>query len=156
MTAKDVILAIIGEIGVDGGTGHVIEYRGSVIEAMDMESRMTVCNMSIEAGARAGMIAPDQTTVEWLDGRPMAPSGADWDNAVARWLSLKSDDGAEYDRTVSIDGNRIQPMVTFGTNPGMVIPVSDAVPDGGGDPGFPESARLHANHAGKTAERISR
>ena len=136
VTAKDVILAVIGEIGVDGGTGHVIEYRGTAIEAMDMESRMTVCNMSIEGGARAGMIAPDDTTVGWLEGRPRAPRGAAWDEAVKRWLALRSDPGASWDRVVRMDGSRMQPMVTFGTNPGMVIPVTDAVPDGNGDAGF--------------------
>ena len=136
VTAKDVILAIIGEIGVDGGTGHVIEYRGAAIRGMNMESRMTVCNMSIEAGARAGMIAPDETTFEWLAGRPRVPTGADWDSAVARWRSLASDTGAGFARQVSIDGSKIQPMVTFGTNPGMVIPVNDAVPGDTGDPSF--------------------
>jgi 3-isopropylmalate/(R)-2-methylmalate dehydratase large subunit len=132
VSAKDVILAIIGEIGVDGGTGHVIEYRGSAIDAMDMEARMTVCNMSIEAGARAGMIAPDQTTIDYLRRRPRAPEGAAWDAAVERWLSLKTDPGAEYDKSVSINGSELQPMVTFGTNPGMVMPVSGEVPDQGG------------------------
>jgi 3-isopropylmalate/(R)-2-methylmalate dehydratase large subunit len=136
VTAKDAILAIIGEIGVDGGTGHVIEYRGQVIESLDMEARMTVCNMSIEAGARAGMIAPDETTVSWLEGRPRVPTGAEWEAAVSRWLALRSDADAGYDRTISIDGSRIQPMVTFGTNPGMVIPVTDPVPDGGADASF--------------------
>jgi 3-isopropylmalate/(R)-2-methylmalate dehydratase large subunit len=129
VTAKDVILAIIGQIGVNGGTGHVIEYRGEVITAMDMEARMTVCNMSIEAGARAGMIAPDETTIEYLQGRPRAPQGPDWDNAVARWMSLPGDKDAHFDKTISIDGNALQPMVTFGTNPGMVIAVNEPVPD---------------------------
>jgi len=136
VTAKDVILAIIGEIGVDGGTGHVIEYRGTAIEAMDMDERMTICNMSIEAGARAGMIAPDETTVAYLKGRPRSPQGADWEAAVRRWLKLKSDPEAAFDRTVQIDGSKIQPMVTFGTNPGMVIPVTDSVPDDRDDPSF--------------------
>ena len=136
VTAKDVILAIIGEIGVDGGTGHVIEYRGTTISALGMDARMTICNMSIEAGARAGMIAPDDVTFDYLHGRPRAPQGADWDAAVARWRALVTDDGASFDRSVSIDGSSLQPMVTFGTNPGMVIPVGEAVPDGGGDPGF--------------------
>ena len=136
VTAKDVILAIIGEIGVDGGTGHVIEYRGSTIRAMDMEARMTVCNMSIEAGAKAGMIAPDQNTIDWLAGRPRVPSGDDWNRATERWLALATDDGATYDKQVDIDGSAVQPMVTFGTNPGMVIPVVDAVPDHNGDTSF--------------------
>jgi 3-isopropylmalate/(R)-2-methylmalate dehydratase large subunit len=129
VTAKDVILAIIGEIGVDGGTGHVIEYRGDAIESMDMDERMTVCNMSIEAGARAGMIAPDDTTIAYLKGRPKAPQGGD--EAVSRWLKLRSDDDARFDKTVSINGSALQPMATFGTNPGMVIPVTDDVPDSG-------------------------
>jgi len=131
VTAKDVILAIIGQIGVDGGTGHVIEYRGDAIRAMDMEARMTVCNMSIEAGARAGMIAPDETTVRYLEGRPWTPRGDEWQAAVQRWLSLASDPGAAFDRTVSIDGGSLAPMVTFGTNPGMVIPVAGAIPESG-------------------------
>lgn len=136
VTAKDVILAIIGEIGVDGGTGHVIEYRGAAIESMGMEARMTVCNMSIEAGARAGMIAPDDATIDYLEGRPQAPTGASWDEAVVRWNALRSDPGAEFDQTISLDGSCLTPMVTFGTNPGMVIPVADAVPDSGGDASF--------------------
>jgi 3-isopropylmalate/(R)-2-methylmalate dehydratase large subunit len=131
VTAKDVILAIIGQIGVDGGTGHVIEYRGDAIRAMSMEARMTVCNMSIEAGARAGMIAPDETTISYLAGRPRVPSGQAWDDAVTRWMALETDDGASYDRTVSVDGSALEPMVTFGTNPGMVIPVTGEVPDAG-------------------------
>ncbi len=128
-TAKDLILAIIGKIGVNGGTGFVIEFRGDAITAMDMESRMTVCNMSIEAGARAGMIAPDATTIEYLKGRPRAPRGAAWDAAVERWSQLRTDDGAKFDKSVSIDVSELQPMVTFGTNPGMVIAVNDTVPD---------------------------
>ena len=136
VTAKDVILATIGQIGVDGGTGHVIEYRGDAIEAMDMEARMTVCNMSIEAGARAGMIGPDDKTIEYLSGRPRSPQGADWDAAVARWQTLASDAEAAFDRSVDVDGGALQPMITFGTNPGMVIPVNDPVPDANGDPGF--------------------
>ena len=127
--AKDIILAVIGRIGVDGGTGHVVEYRGDAIRAMDMESRMTVCNMSIEAGARAGMIAPDDTTFAYLEGRPRAPQGADWETALARWRALASDDDAAFDREVTIDAATLEPMVTFGTNPGMVIGISDAIPD---------------------------
>ena len=136
VSAKDVILAIIGQIGLDGGTGHVIEYRGTAITAMDMEARMTVCNMSIEAGARAGMIAADDTTAAYLHGREMAPQGAAWDAAVRRWSSLHSDADAAFDRTVHVDADKLVPMVTFGTNPGMVIPVNDAVPDSNGDASF--------------------
>ncbi|MEM7431712.1 MAG: 3-isopropylmalate dehydratase large subunit [Pseudomonadota bacterium] len=126
--AKDVILALIGEIGVDGGTGHVIEYRGDTIAAMDMDERMTVCNMSIEAGARAGMIAPDDTTYQYLHGRPKVPKGADWDAAVTRWRTLPGDDSARFDRHVTIDAAQLKPKVTFGTNPGMVIGIDEAVP----------------------------
>ncbi len=138
VSAKDVILATIGQIGVDGGTGHVIEYRGVPISAMDMEARMTICNMSIEAGARAGMIAPDDTTFEYLEGRPRAPAGADWERAIARWRALPSDDEATFDRTVTVDADRLEPMVTFGTNPGMVVPISAPVP-GDGDASFRKS-----------------
>jgi 3-isopropylmalate/(R)-2-methylmalate dehydratase large subunit len=130
VTAKDLILAIIGKIGVNGGTGHVIEYRGTAIDSMDMESRMTICNMSIEAGARAGMIAPDDTTFEYLKGRPRAPRGADWDAAVERWKQLATDDGASFDKSITIDATQLEPMVTFGTNPGMVVAINDPVPEG--------------------------
>jgi 3-isopropylmalate/(R)-2-methylmalate dehydratase large subunit len=130
VTAKDLILAVIGKIGVNGGTGHVIEYRGEAIESMDMESRMTICNMSIEAGARAGMIAPDDTTFDYLKGRPRAPRGADWDAAVNRWKQLRTDDGAAFDKSVTIDATKLEPMVTFGTNPGMVVAINDPVPEG--------------------------
>jgi len=133
VTAKDVILATIGQIGVNGGTGHVIEYRGAPITAMDMEARMTICNMSIEAGARAGLIAPDDTTIDYLNGRPRAPKGKDWDDAVSRWRELPSDDGSQFDKTVSVDAGSLQPMVTFGTNPGMVVPVNDPVPEDGNE-----------------------
>ena len=128
--AKDVILAVIGRIGVDGGTGHVIEYRGDAIRAMDMEARMTICNMSIEGGARAGMIAPDDTTFDYLDGRERAPQGKDWDAAVARWRALRTDDGATFDKTVSLDASSLTPMITFGTNPGMVVGIDEPVPAG--------------------------
>jgi 3-isopropylmalate/(R)-2-methylmalate dehydratase large subunit len=131
VTAKDVILAVIGRIGVDGGTGHVIEYRGPAIDVLDMEQRMTICNMSIEGGARAGMIAPDDTTFEYLYGRPHAPTGADWDTAIAHWRTLVSDPDAVFDRRVDIDAASLQPMVTFGTNPGMVIGINDPVPESG-------------------------
>lgn len=135
VTAKDVILAIIGQIGVNGGTGHVIEYRGATISAMDMEARMTICNMSIEAGARAGLIAPDDTTFDYLQGRPWAPKKTAWDEALTRWRQLPTDDGAHFDKTVTVDGTVLEPMVTFGTNPGMVIPINDPVPRDG-DAGF--------------------
>jgi 3-isopropylmalate/(R)-2-methylmalate dehydratase large subunit len=127
--AKDVILAVIAGIGVAGGRGHVLEYTGSAIRALSMEERMTVCNMSIEAGARAGMIAPDETTYEYLAGREFAPQGAAWDEALARWRALSSDSGAGYDRRVEIDAGAVEPMVTWGTNPGMGIPVTAPVPD---------------------------
>ena len=149
VTAKDVILAIIGKIGVDGGTGHVIEYQGAAIEALDMESRMTICNMSIEAGARAGMIAPDDTTFDFLNGRPRAPQGADWDAALARWQKLHTDDGASFDKSVSVDAGNLQPMVTFGTNPGMVVAINDPVPDGGNDPSFRKALDYMQVEAGK-------
>jgi len=136
VTAKDLVLAIIGQIGVDGGTGHVIEYRGDAISAMDMDERMTICNMSIEAGARAGMIAPDETTFAYLKDRPRAPQGADWDAAVTRWRSLGTDDGARFDQSVSISADQLRPMVTFGTNPGMVVGVDQLVPNDSGDPSF--------------------
>jgi 3-isopropylmalate/(R)-2-methylmalate dehydratase large subunit len=126
--AKDLILHIIGHIGVDGGTGHVLEYRGAAIEALSMEERMTVCNMSIEAGARAGLIAPDETTFAWLKGRPRAPQGAAWDAAVQRWRALRSDEGAQYDRQVHIDASQIRPTVTYGTHPGMAIAMDKPVP----------------------------
>jgi 3-isopropylmalate/(R)-2-methylmalate dehydratase large subunit len=141
VTAKDLILSIIGRIGVSGGTGHVIEYRGEAIRAMSMEERMTVCNMSIEAGARAGMIAPDETTFAWLRATPRAPRGAAWEAALARWRALPSDDGAVFDRTVQIDAAALEPMVTYGTNPGMVVPVSGRVPDRRGDPVFEAALR---------------
>ena len=129
VTAKDVILAVIGRIGVDGGTGHVMEYRGSTVRALGMEERMTICNMSIEAGARAGMIAPDDTTFEYLAGRPQAPQGAAWEAAIGRWRQLAGDADARFDKSVAIAAGSLQPMVTFGTNPGMVIGINDPVPD---------------------------
>ncbi len=129
VTAKDLILAIIARIGMDGGTHHAIEYTGAAIRALDMEGRMTVCNMSIEAGARAGLIAPDDTTFEYLEGRARAPQGAAWDQAVARWAELPTDDGASYDRTVVIDGSSVEPMVTYGTNPQMALPIGAPLPE---------------------------
>jgi 3-isopropylmalate/(R)-2-methylmalate dehydratase large subunit len=134
VTAKDLILAIIGKIGVSGGTGYVIEYRGSAIEALSMDERMTVCNMSIEAGARAGMIAPDETTFAYLKGRRFAPQGKAWDEAVARWRNLKSDPGARFDRIVELDASKLEPMITYGTHPGMVVPISARVPERKDDP----------------------
>ncbi|MGH8034001.1 MAG: 3-isopropylmalate dehydratase large subunit, partial [Lysobacterales bacterium] len=128
VSAKDVILHIIGTIGVDGGTGSVIEYFGSTVRAMDMESRMTMCNMSIECGARAGMVAPDETTLAYLKGRLMAPAGADWDSAVAGWQTLVSDTDAAFDRVVEIDASLIEPSITWGTHPGMVISINENVP----------------------------
>ncbi|HNS40243.1 MAG TPA: 3-isopropylmalate dehydratase large subunit, partial [Promineifilum sp.] len=129
VTAKDIILALLAKIGVGGGTGHVFEYRGSAIRALSMEERMTICNMSIEGGARAGLIAPDETTFAYIKGKPFAPQGADWDKAVARWRQLPSDDGAVFDRSVDLDASLLEPMITFGTNPGMGIPISASVPD---------------------------
>ncbi|MGN6119648.1 MAG: 3-isopropylmalate dehydratase large subunit [Rhodanobacter sp.] len=126
--AKDLILHIIGTIGVDGGTGYVLEYRGAAIEALSMDERMTVCNMSIEAGARAGLIAPDETTFAWLKDRPRVPQGAAWDAAVTRWRALRSDDGARYDREVRIDAGAVKPTVTYGTHPGMAIAMDAPVP----------------------------
>ena len=133
VTAKDLVLEIIGRIGVNGGTGHVIEYRGPAIEALSMDERMTVCNMSIEAGARAGMVAPDETTFAYLEGRPHAPKGADWDRALAEWRGLQTDPGARYDRTVEIDASSLEPMISYGTNPGMVAPIGGRVPERAGD-----------------------
>jgi 3-isopropylmalate/(R)-2-methylmalate dehydratase large subunit len=129
VTGKDVILALIAKIGTGGATAHVIEYRGSAIEAMDMDARMTVCNMSIEAGARAGMIAPDDKTFAFLEGREYAPKGDAWRAAVARWRGLKTDDGATFDARIALDAAQIEPMITYGTNPGMGIPVTGRIPD---------------------------
>jgi len=131
VTAKDLVLAIIREIGVGGGTGRVLQYRGDTIRALTMEQRMTVCNMSIEAGARAGMIAPDDTAYEWLNGRPMAPQGADWDAALERWRALEDTGGAAFDREVDIDAGSLRPMVTYGTNPGMSARIDEPVPPSG-------------------------
>jgi 3-isopropylmalate/(R)-2-methylmalate dehydratase large subunit len=131
VSAKDIILKIIGEIGVGGGTGHVIEYRGDAIGGLSMDQRMTICNMSIEAGARAGMIAPDATTFEYLHGRRLAPAGAAWDAALERWRALPSDPEAVFDKEVTIDVAELAPMITFGTNPGMVIAVDGSVPSAG-------------------------
>ncbi|HEX5017999.1 MAG TPA: 3-isopropylmalate dehydratase large subunit [Actinomycetes bacterium] len=129
VTAKDLILAVIAEIGTGGGQGYVLEYRGPAIEALSMEARMTICNMSIEAGARAGMIAPDETTFDYLQGREHAPQGDHWDRAVAWWASLATDEGATFDREVVIDAAALRPFVTWGTNPGQGLPLTSSVPD---------------------------
>ena len=128
VTAKDIILAVIAKIGTGGGQGYVLEYRGSAIRALSMEARMTICNMSIEAGARAGMVAPDQITFDYLEGRPHAPQGADWDAAVAYWKTLPTDEGAKFDAEVFLDANTLDPFVTWGTNPGQGISLNDTVP----------------------------
>src|SRR6202030_1942508 len=129
VTAKDIILAIIGRIGIGGGTRHVAEYSGQAIRELSMDGRMTVCNMTIEGGARAGMIAPDETTFGYLEGRPFVPRGKAFDEAIGRWKQLKTDDGAKFDTTVELHAERIAPQVTWGTNPGMVTGVTDRVPD---------------------------
>src|SRR5438552_14256538 len=129
VTAKDIILAIIAKIGIGGATGKVLEYTGSAIRSLSMEERMTICNMSIEAGARAGLIAPDDTTFEYLARRPFAPKNADWDASLARWDQLASDEGARYDQSVHLDAASLAPMITFGTNPSMAIPIDGRVPD---------------------------
>ncbi len=146
VTAKDLILSIIGRIGVSGGTGHVFEYRGSTIRGLTMDERMTICNMSIEAGARAGMIAPDEKTFEYLKNKPRAPKGAAWDAAVARWRTLVSDPGAAFDASIDIDASTLEPMITFGTNPGMVVPITATIPQAsGGATAGPASAGAPAN-----------
>ncbi|TPW75026.1 3-isopropylmalate dehydratase large subunit [Schumannella soli] len=129
VTAKDIILAVIAKIGTGGGQGYVLEYRGSAIRSLSMDGRMTICNMSIEAGARAGMVAPDQTTYDYLKGRAHAPEGQDWDDAVAYWETLKSDDDAVFDAEVFLDANELEPFVTWGTNPGQGVSLSEPVPD---------------------------
>ena len=129
VTAKDIILAVIAKIGVGGGTGYVFEYMGEAIRGLSMEGRMTICNMSIEGGARAGMVAPDDTTFDYVYGRPAAPKGADWDAAVEKWRKLPTDDGATFDNEVYLDANELTPMITYGTNPGMGMPIVGTVPD---------------------------
>jgi 3-isopropylmalate/(R)-2-methylmalate dehydratase large subunit len=129
VTSKDIILAIIAKISTGGGQGYVLEYRGSAIRALSMEARMTICNMSIEAGARAGLIAPDQTTFDYIKGRPHAPMGADWDAAVEYWKTLKSDDDAKFDKEIYLNADELSPFVTWGTNPGQGIPLNEAVPN---------------------------
>ena len=133
VTAKDLILGIIGRIGVAGGTGYVLEYRGSTIRGLSMDERMTICNMSIEAGARAGMIAADETTFEYLRGKPRAPRNGAWDAAVERWRALAGDPGATFDASLDVDASTLEPMITYGTNPGMVVPITAAIPRSGGD-----------------------
>jgi 3-isopropylmalate/(R)-2-methylmalate dehydratase large subunit len=129
VTAKDMILALIAKIGVGGGTGHVFEYGGPAVQSLSMESRMTLCNMSIEGGAKAGMVAPDDVTYEYMAGREFAPKGEEWDKALAYWRTLPSDDGASFDRTLTLTVSDLEPMVTFGTNPGMGLPIGNPIPD---------------------------
>ena len=153
VTAKDIVLAVVGRLGTGGGIGHVIEYRGRAIEALSMEGRMTVCNMSIEAGARAGMIAPDETTFAYLHGRRHAPAGDEWDRALEDWRALASDDGAVFDKTVTIDAAGLRPQVTWGTNPAQVVPVDGSVPDPDSfaDPGEREAAARALEYMGLAA-----
>jgi 3-isopropylmalate/(R)-2-methylmalate dehydratase large subunit len=150
VSPKDVVLAIVGKLGAAGGTGHVIEYTGSAIRAMSIEGRLTVANMSIEAGARAGLIAPDETTFAYLEGRPMAPTGADWDAAVAWWRSLASDPGARYDRTIVLDAADIAPSLTWGTSPEDVVPITGVVPapEAFADPSKQAAARKSLDYMG--------
>ena len=157
-TAKDVILAIIGELGTGGGIGKIIEYRGEAIRNLSMEGRMTVCNMSIEAGAKAGLIAPDETTFEYLKGRTYSPSADQWEEAIADWKSLATDDDAKFDQEIVINGNEISPYVTWGTNPGQVAPIKGLIPDPEqfAEPAQKESARRALEYMGITAgEKIS-
>jgi 3-isopropylmalate/(R)-2-methylmalate dehydratase large subunit len=149
VSAKDLILALIARIGTAGATGHALEYRGSAIRSLTMEERMTVCNMSIEAGARAGLVAPDDTTFEYLAGRPFAPAGRDWDAAVARWRALPSDPGASFDRELQLDAAEIQPMITWGTSPGMGVPVRGVVPEPNGDASLEKALRYMGLEPGK-------
>ncbi|HEU5430186.1 MAG TPA: 3-isopropylmalate dehydratase large subunit, partial [Thermomicrobiales bacterium] len=149
-SAKDVILAIIGKIGTGGGIGSIIEYRGSTIRALSMEGRMTICNMSIEAGAKAGMVAPDDTTFAYVEGRKHAPRGAEWERALDAWRALPTDGGAMFDREVTLDGTAMSPHVSWGTNPGQVVPIDAAVPDPDAfaDPGARESAARALKYMG--------
>jgi 3-isopropylmalate/(R)-2-methylmalate dehydratase large subunit len=153
VTAKDIILAIIGKIGTAGGTGHVIEYAGEAITALDMAGRMTVCNMSIEAGARAGLIAPDETTFAYVQGRPFAPKGAEFESAVTYWRTLPSDAGAHYDKVVVLDAGGIVPQVSWGTNPEAVVPITGVVPDPAAEPDEARRAQLQQmlNYMGLSA-----
>ncbi|MBV8910503.1 MAG: 3-isopropylmalate dehydratase large subunit [Gammaproteobacteria bacterium] len=149
VTAKDLILAVIAQLGVSGGTGHVIEYRGATVGALDMEERMTVCNMSIEAGARAGMVAPDETTYAYLAGRPRAPRGEALERALADWRTLPGDPGASFDREVRIDATAVEPMITYGTNPGMVVPIGAGIPERPGDEIFARALDYMGLHPGE-------
>jgi 3-isopropylmalate/(R)-2-methylmalate dehydratase large subunit len=149
VTAKDLILAIIHELGAGGGTGFVIEYRGPTTRCLSMDERMTVCNMSIEAGARAGMIAPDDTTFAYLEGRPLAPAGAAWDASVAQWRRLATDPGANFDRQITLNADGLAPMITYGTNPAMSIPVDGRVPDLPGDVGHERALAYMGLEAGQ-------
>ena len=149
VTAKDLILALIAQIGVGGATGHVIEYGGSAVRALSMEERMTVCNMSIEAGARAGMIAPDDTTFAYLEGRPHAPKGEAWERALGRWRALPTDSEAAFDQTVTLRAAELQPMITYGTNPGMGMAIGAAVPDPAGRPGHVRALEYMGLEAGQ-------
>jgi 3-isopropylmalate/(R)-2-methylmalate dehydratase large subunit len=148
VTAKDIILALIAKIGIGGGTASVFEYTGSAIRALSMEERMTVCNMSIEGGSRAGLVAPDDATFQYLAGRPHAPKGAAWDAAIARWKQLPTDDGAAYDRSVTIDADALEPMITYGTNPGMGVPITAPVPDAS-DPNIAKALAYMGLQGGK-------
>ncbi len=149
VTAKDLILALIAKIGIGGGTGHVFEYTGEAIRALTMEGRMTLCNMSIEGGARAGMAAPDDTTFEYLAGRPKVPRGADWDAALARWRKLPSDEGARFDRAETVSAADLEPMITWGTNPGMGVGVTRPAPEPNGNPGIRKALDYMRIEAGK-------
>ncbi len=143
VAAKDIILALLARIGVGGGTGHVFEYTGSAIRALSMEQRMTICNMSIEGGARAGMVAPDDTTFSYVAGRPFAPKGADWDRALDDWRSLPTDEDATYEKSVTLDAGALEPMITYGTNPGMGMPITGRIPDPAQAPDAPARQALH-------------
>ena len=153
VSSKDIILAVIAKIGTGGGQGYVLEYRGSAIRGLSMEARMTICNMSIEAGARAGMIAPDEVTMDYVQGRPHAPQGEDWDAAVQYWRTLHTDEGAEFDREVFIDADQLEPFVTWGTNPGQGVPLSQPVPDpeDAGDDNAKDAARRALDYMGLEA-----
>jgi len=149
VSAKDIILKIIGQIGVDGGTGHAIEYRGDTVAYLTLEQRMTICNMSIEAGARAGLFAPDQATIEYLHGRPMSPKGVEWDRALRVWKELKTDAAALFNQEVDIDVAALTPMITFGTNPGMVMPIESIIPDHKGNQSFKKALDYMKFESGK-------
>lgn len=150
VSAKDLILHIIGQIGVDGGTGHVLEFRGSAVRALDMEARMTLCNMSIEAGARAGLVAPDEVTFAWLRERPMAPRGAAFDSACLRWAALATDEGAHYDKEIRIDARKVKPTLTWGTNPAQVVAIDERVPAHEGNQRAEQALRYMRFQAGRT------